>query len=197
MRFMKWISMLTVFAMLFAMLPATVAADEINVDLGMSADDELELELSEADLITPPEVSIGKSALELDGLEGNLSYIENENHIGTPFVSNVNDDFEIDEEGTLTRYRGFEKDVVIPAEVKEIGRALGLPDEFVKKAPADGLSDKTDEDAFGFTYEQMDTLILTGFCDNDAIREKIERRHAANLFKLRPMPEFNPENGKE
>ena len=83
------------------------------------------------------------------------------------------------------------------AEVKEIGRALGLPDEFVNKAPADGLSDKTDEDAFGFTYEQMDTLILTGFCDNDAIREKIERRHAANLFKLRPMPEFNPENGKE
>ena len=83
------------------------------------------------------------------------------------------------------------------AEVKEIGRALGLPDEFVNKAPADGLSDKTDEDAFGFTYEQMDTLILTGFCDNDAIREKIERRHAANLFKIRPMPEFNPENGKE
>ena len=83
------------------------------------------------------------------------------------------------------------------AEVKEIGRALGLPNEFVDKAPADGLSDKTDEDAFGFTYEQMDTLILTGFCDNDAIREKIERRHAANLFKLRPMPEFNPENGKE
>ena len=83
------------------------------------------------------------------------------------------------------------------AEVKEIGRALGLPNEFVDKAPADGLSDKTDEDAFGFTYEQMDTLILTGFCDDDAIREKIERRHAANLFKLRPMPEFNPENGKE
>ena len=83
------------------------------------------------------------------------------------------------------------------AEVKEVGRALGLPNEFVDKAPADGLSDKTDEDAFGFTYEQMDTLILTGFCDDDVIREKIERRHAANLFKLRPMPEFNPENGKE
>ena len=43
----------------------------------------------------------------------------------------------------------------------------------------------------------MDTLILTGFCDDDVIREKIERRHASNLFKLRPMPEFNPENGKE
>ena len=121
MRFMKWVSMLTVFAMLFAVLPATVAADEINVDLGMSADDELELELGEAYIIAPPEVSIGKSALELDGLEGSLSYNENENHIGTPFVSNANGDFEIDEEGTLTRYRGFEKDVVIPDGVRAIG----------------------------------------------------------------------------
>ena len=76
------------------------------------------------------------------------------------------------------------------AEVKEIGKALGLPREFVEKVPADGLSDKTDEDAFGFTYEQLDTLILTGFCEDREIREKIEKRHAANLFKLRPMPEF-------
>ena len=121
MRFMKWVSMLTVFAMLFAMLPSTVAADEINVDLSMSADDELELELGEADIIAPPEVSIEKNALELDGLKGNLSYIENENHIGTPFFSNANGDFEIDEEGTLTRYRGFEHTVVIPDGVRAIG----------------------------------------------------------------------------
>ena len=121
MRFMKWVSMLTVSAMLFAMLPSTVAADEINVDLSMSADDELELELGEADIIAPPEVSIEKNALELDGLKGNLSYIENENHIGTPFFSNANGDFEIDEEGTLTRYRGFEHTVVIPDGVRAIG----------------------------------------------------------------------------
>ena len=76
------------------------------------------------------------------------------------------------------------------AEIKEIGKALGLPSEFVEKVPADGLSDRTDEDAFGFTYEQLDTLILTGFCENEEIQEKIEKRHAANLFKLRPMPEF-------
>ena len=79
------------------------------------------------------------------------------------------------------------------AEVKEVGKALGLPREFVEKVPADGLSDKTDEDAFGFTYEQLDTLILTGFCEDQEVREKIEKRHAANLFKLRPMPEFKPE----
>ena len=79
------------------------------------------------------------------------------------------------------------------AEVKMVGRALGLPELFIEKPPADGLSDKTDEDAFGFTYEQMDTFILTGLCDDAALREKICRRHSANLFKLRPMPEFEPE----
>ena len=79
------------------------------------------------------------------------------------------------------------------AEIKEIGRALGLPREFVEKVPADGLSDRTDEDAFGFTYEALDTYILTGVCEDPSVKEKIEKRHAANLFKLRPMPEYNPE----
>lgn len=79
------------------------------------------------------------------------------------------------------------------AEVKEVGRALGLPVEFVEKVPADGLSDRTDEDAFGFTYEALDTYILTGVCEEETVRETIEKRHAANLFKLQPMPEFKPE----
>lgn len=76
------------------------------------------------------------------------------------------------------------------AEVKIIGRCLGLPEKFVEKVPADGLSDKTDEDNFGFSYEQLDTYILTGYCEDENVKEKIDRRHAANLFKLQPMPEF-------
>ena len=44
MRYLKWISMLTILAMLFAMLPATVAEDEIVVDLEESVDMEMELE---------------------------------------------------------------------------------------------------------------------------------------------------------
>ena len=76
------------------------------------------------------------------------------------------------------------------AEVKEIGKALCLPEEFLYKPPSDGLSGKTDEDAFGFTYEQLDTYILTGICEDAAVREEIEKRHRANLFKRRPMPEF-------
>ena len=76
------------------------------------------------------------------------------------------------------------------SEIREVGRHLALPEEFITKAPADGLSDRTDEDAFGFTYEALDTYILTGICEDPLVREKIEKRHRANLFKLRPMPEF-------
>lgn len=45
-------------------------------------------------------------------------------------------------------------------EVKTIGQYLGLPDEFVNKVPIDGLCGKTDEESFGFTYEQLDAYIL-------------------------------------
>ena len=76
------------------------------------------------------------------------------------------------------------------AEVKILGRCLGLPEMFIEKPPSDGLTDRTDEDNFGFSYEALDTYILTGFCPDDAVRERIEKRHKANLFKLRPMPEF-------
>ena len=76
------------------------------------------------------------------------------------------------------------------AEVKCVGRILGLPEEFVEKPPADGLSDRTDEDALGFTYEALDTYILTGHYFSEAEKEKMDRRHRSNLFKLRPMPEF-------
>ena len=76
------------------------------------------------------------------------------------------------------------------AEVKCVGRCLGLPEMFVEKPPADGLSDRTDEDALGFTYEALDTYILTGHYFSEEEKEKMDRRHRANLFKLRPMPEF-------
>lgn len=78
------------------------------------------------------------------------------------------------------------------AEIITIGEYLGVPEEFIHKAPSDGLTGKTDEDNFGFTYEQLDTLILTGECESEELREKIEKRHAANTFKLKPMPTFVP-----
>ena len=38
------------------------------------------------------------------------------------------------------------------AEMKQIGRLLGLPGALIDKAPSDGLCGKTDEDNLGFTY---------------------------------------------
>lgn len=78
------------------------------------------------------------------------------------------------------------------AEVKAIGRALGLPEELVEKTPSDGLCGKTDEDNLGFTYETLDRYIRTGECPDAEAKEKIDRLHEKNLFKLRPIPSFFP-----
>ena len=78
-------------------------------------------------------------------------------------------------------------------EVKQIGRVCGLPDELVDKVPIDGLSGKTDEDNLGFTYAVLDRYIRTGEIDDPAVKALIDRRHAANLFKLQLMPVFRPD----
>ncbi len=77
-------------------------------------------------------------------------------------------------------------------EVKAIGRLLGLPDELVEKPPIDGLCGKTDEDNLGFTYAVLDRYIRTGEIDDPEIKEKIDKKHKANLFKLKYMPVFDP-----
>ena len=76
-------------------------------------------------------------------------------------------------------------------EVKAVGRELCLPEMFIEKAPADGLTGKTDEDNFGFTYEFLDKYIRTGdFGGDSATAAKIDRMHEANMFKLLPMPMY-------
>lgn len=75
-------------------------------------------------------------------------------------------------------------------EVKAVGRAVGLPDMFVDKVPIDGLCGKTDEDNLGFTYAVLDRYIREGVCEDEATKEKIDRMHKANLFKLQLMPSF-------
>lgn len=78
-------------------------------------------------------------------------------------------------------------------EVKKIGRALNLPDVLVDKVPIDGLCGKTDEDNLGFTYATLDKYIRTGIIEDKEIKEKIDKKHKMNLFKLKLMPSFNPE----
>ena len=77
-------------------------------------------------------------------------------------------------------------------EVKAVGRVLGLPSQLIEKAPSDGLCGKTDEDNLGFTYAELDRYIREGVIDDPEKKENIDRRHKANLFKLKVMPSFNP-----
>ena len=81
------------------------------------------------------------------------------------------------------------------AEVKEIGRELGLPEVLVEKVPIDGLCGKTDEENLGFTYAVLDKYIRTGVCEDPEVKAIIDRKHKANLFKLELMPvfEYKPE----
>lgn len=80
-------------------------------------------------------------------------------------------------------------------EVVAIGDACGLPYELTHKTPADGLCGKTDEDNLGFTYEILNKYILTGECEDEAIKAKIDEKHQKNLFKLQPIPTFVPSRG--
>ena len=78
------------------------------------------------------------------------------------------------------------------AEVKAIGRVLGLPEVLIEKKPSDGLCGKTDEDNLGFKYATLDKYIREGVIDDPVIKEKIDAMHKKNLFKLKLMPSFDP-----
>lgn len=75
-------------------------------------------------------------------------------------------------------------------EVRLLGRALGLPEEIVMKAPSDGLCGKTDEDNLGFSYDALDRYIRTGEISDMKIKARIDELHRNNLFKLKPIPKF-------
>lgn len=79
------------------------------------------------------------------------------------------------------------------AEVKQIGHLLNLPAGLVEKIPIDGLCGKTDEDNLGFTYAELDRYIRTGEIEDQAKKERIDRMHKNNLFKLELMPCFEPD----
>lgn len=55
------------------------------------------------------------------------------------------------------------------SEVKELGRALVLPENLINKTPIDGLFGKSDEENLGFTYAALDRYIRTGYCDDASL----------------------------
>lgn len=78
------------------------------------------------------------------------------------------------------------------AEVKAIGRELGVPEHLVEKPPIDGLCGKTDEDNLGFTYAVLDEYLRTGNIEDQETKAKIDDMHERNKFKLELMPFFEP-----
>ena len=75
-------------------------------------------------------------------------------------------------------------------EVVAIGDVLGLPQELVHKTPSDGLCGKTDEDSFGFSYDELNRYIRIGECRNIENVKLIEQKHLRNLFKTQPIPKY-------
>lgn len=75
-------------------------------------------------------------------------------------------------------------------EVKQIGKALQLPKEFINRIPADGLSGKTDEENFGFSYDTLDRYIRFGEINDRFAKEAIDIRHKMNKFKMEPITSF-------
>ena len=102
--------------------------------------------------------------------------------------------------GYSTRYGDSAGDVSLLGkltvqEVKALGREMGLPENLVEKTPSDGLCGSSDEQKLGFSYAVLDRYIREGDCEDPVIREKIDKLHRANRFKLELIPVF--ESGLE
>lgn len=75
-------------------------------------------------------------------------------------------------------------------EVRRIGAALGLKPEMINKVPIDGLCGLSDEERYGFTYEQLDNFIRDGevFIAQGTADMKILQMNKAAQHKLNPIP---------
>ena len=75
------------------------------------------------------------------------------------------------------------------AEVIDLGRQLGMPEDLLIKPPADGLSGKTDEDNMGLTYNDIDSVYKgEGNLKDMNTYVEIMKRHNRNKHKTEPIP---------
>ena len=66
---------------------------------------------------------------------------------------------------------------------KHLAKEFGLDEKYIIKTPADGLTGRSDEDNFGFTYETLDGYINGEIHPDPAIVQKIEAMHWASVHK--------------
>lgn len=76
-------------------------------------------------------------------------------------------------------------------EVIGLGHLLDVPEIYLVKPPADGLTGRTDEDVLGVTYAQINEYIRTGSTSKGA-RDRIDAMHRYSRFKFQPIPMFDP-----
>lgn len=75
-------------------------------------------------------------------------------------------------------------------EVRILAQHLGVPVSIITKPPsADLWEGQTDEQEMGFSYEDLDRLLITGET-SPAAQERIEYLHRISEHKRRPMPEI-------
>ena len=99
--------------------------------------------------------------------------------------------------GYFTKYGDGGVDILplgnlVKTQVRELAGYLGVPREIIEKPPSAGLWEgQTDEGDLGFTYEQLDSFLLTGETEA-AARQKIESMIAKSGHKTKspPLPPF-------
>lgn len=78
---------------------------------------------------------------------------------------------------------------LLVSEVIAIGDTMEeLPKDLVHKAPSDGLWGDTDEDRFGFTYDDIEAFIKNGTSGSAEIDAKIIKMNRTSRHKYNPMP---------
>lgn len=69
----------------------------------------------------------------------------------------------------------------------ELAREFGLDEKYIVKKPSDGLTGMSDEDNFGFTYDDLDGFINGTMPKSAEVAKKIFDMHAASEHK-RSLP---------
>lgn len=82
------------------------------------------------------------------------------------------------------------------SQVIAMGLDLGLPEDLVRKTPSDGLTGKSDEEALGFSYADVENVYENGY---DALHDDYRRKQAwkrmvnmAWKTKLARIPHYTP-----
>ncbi len=90
--------------------------------------------------------------------------------------------------GYFTKYGDGGADILplgslVKGQVKELAQFLGIPKPIINKPPSAGLwPGQTDEGELGFSYEELDSYLVTGQASSE-LRAKIEARIAASAHK--------------